>query len=544
MRKFFILDRNLLVEYIYENSTTLNGDDQIIIDHRLPNFKSFANDSASSNGNTIDRSLTVFNSDSNQWTPISELNPRLVIQEFPSPVPVTYDTIRIHLPISYAFEDVVGLAMTVSSLDRNNTPVYLSTWYYDKIEHNSPLIEEPFILSEKYWGKYFELKIPSIQEISAQRVNNGSNSIVQPGSLNARLSDVGLSTSSPIFISLSYIRRRRNIGQVLVYELGVTYDAVAPSGEQYLNLGVGINESTEGDWFVISGLLDNTIGGFSQFLSRREIEGLVDTLSYEISIIEGGTVTSRESRFLIENLDTPIEFRPIIKNTSTIAMIDVIMRLRNEADNSVIERRGSFTLSGSQLSKYGKSLSKIDLEGILSPIVYVNQSSNNQNIKIDGNLVMNSGTIYYPVLIERKNFVLKNRDIVSEGDTFYGIGAGNIVVYPFDNVFKVIIAEEIADNGAIQYYSVPTDAQPVMLFKSDTTIVELPLWTDSREIDLSNGSLVFKADAAATKAIHQIYYTGFPYFYIVLDTIGNTRSVLYSGRVILFESPEFRNRLS
>lgn len=545
--KYFLLDRNLLAEWVYEDATELVAEDQVIIEHKLPEWKSFANTDfkpgniPSATGNILSRQLTPFNLESNIWTPVDVNNPRLVVQTYPYPAPVKYDTLKIHLPISYNFEDVVGIALNVYTFNKDmNKEVHLSTWYYDKTVHNSPDIEEPFVMSEKYWGKYFQIRVPSVASISSDIVANGPTFLPREGSLNSRLDDSGLSQSAPIFITVTYIRRRRQVGNIFVYEMSSELEAATSQGEEYLDLGLLVEESSEGHWINISGVYNNQIAGFGNFLNMRLNSGAVDTVEYEINLIEAGTRTSSDKRYLDSEVGSVIEYRPIIKNTSTTAMIEVIMRLTNQVDNSVIERKGALTLTGSQISRYGRYMSRIDVSGALKPIVYVNKESGS-TMKIDGGLNLNATTKYFPILIERKSIVLKDRSSVVDGETFFAQGQGELVIYPYDNVFRLIVANQI-DSNTVQYFSVPPDSQPKLLFKSNDTLVELNLWTDSGEVDLANGSMVFRLNPEEVRRVSKIYYSGFPFFYIVLDT-GVSRSVLYSGNMILFESPEYRARI-
>jgi hypothetical protein len=70
-------------------------------------------------------------------------------------------------------------------------------------------------------------------------------------------------------------------------------------------------------------------------------------------------VTNKFDVLFVDNFATPYDYRPIIKNTSTIAAIDVELRIVSKVDNSVIVKQGSYLLNGELVNKYGFKCSTI-----------------------------------------------------------------------------------------------------------------------------------------------------------------------------------------
>jgi hypothetical protein len=59
------------------------------------------------------------------------------------------------------------------------------------------------------YGKYYEIKIPSIYYVSRQRIINNTSNITTPGTLNYTINNgLGLSINAPIQFELSYLNRK------------------------------------------------------------------------------------------------------------------------------------------------------------------------------------------------------------------------------------------------------------------------------------------------------------------------------------------------
>jgi acetamidase/formamidase len=71
-----------------------------------------------------------------------------------------------------------------------------------------------------------------------------------------------------------------------------------------------------------------------------------------------------------DNFNETIEYRPIIKYSTTTAIIDVEMRLIDAVDDSYIIRRASYGMLQDEVSKYSLRLMKINLSNAAKPKIY------------------------------------------------------------------------------------------------------------------------------------------------------------------------------
>src|SRR5690606_31491447 len=87
----------------------------------------------------------------------------------------------------------------------------------------------------------------------------------------------------------------------------------------------------------------------------------------------------------------------------------------------------------------------------------------------------------YPVLYNMSNIAIKNISTDSGiiGNDIIGNGKLEIVLKPFDNIFKFNIMD-IKTENSYEEYSIPVDNTLVqMVFKNDTTTVNIPLYVES-----------------------------------------------------------------
>ena len=154
----------------------------------------------------------------------------------------------------------------------------------------------------------------------------------------------------------------------------------------------------------------------------------------------------------------------------------------------------------------------------LNPIV---SSASTQTVKVP-----------YPVMYDRFNVVAKNVTETVNDETFYGMGQLQILLYPTDNILRFVIAKTITSNG-YQPFVIPTGTPITLTFKSDTLNVDSALYTDTNQVDYSQGVLVFRVLQTQSQSIQTIYKAGFDQFYIIMQTNG-VNTVLYSGRFLLF----------
>jgi hypothetical protein len=272
--------------------------------------------------------------------------------------------------------------------------------------------------------------------------------------------------------------------------------------------------------------------------------------------IRGKTTTVTQH----ENFNETVEYRPIIKYSTTTAIIDVEMRLIDSVDDSYIIRRASYGMLQDEVSKYSLNLTKINLSNANKPKIYNIKSNidpslvgmSNSMGRITRPILSNrgvSGTVMgsnnkpiiqiervnvpFPVLVDKFNIVGKSDNSILNNDTFYGIGKMMITLYPFDNIVKFTIANGNSNNP--DFLNMTNYGDIKLTFKNDSSLFEFPLYTDSGSINLSIGQVAFKISQNKFIDIKKLYESGINLFYITSE-IQSTKSIIYSGLFKIYDS--------
>ena len=275
--------------------------------------------------------------------------------------------------------------------------------------------------------------------------------------------------------------------------------------------------------------------------------------------IRGKTTTVTQH----ENFNETIEYRPIIKYSTTTAIVDVEMRLIDAVDDSYIIRRASYGMLQDEVSKYALNLTKINLNNAHKPKIYniksnidpslvgmansmgrissvpanraasgrlanTNNNSNNKPI-----VQIETVKVPFPVLVDKFNIVGKSDNASFNNTIFYGTGKMLITLYPFDNIFSITIAN--GDANKPDFLNMTGYGDIKLVFKNDSKMYEFPLYTDSGTVNLSIGQLTFKVTQNKYADIKRLYESGVNVFYITSE-IQSVRSVVYSGLFKVFDN--------
>jgi hypothetical protein len=370
--KFLKVDKNVLIEYIYDDSNVLSESYDILVNSKNQ-LNSYMATDASATGNTVGNQLFKLDNVSNRFGKIdTSFYSFLQIKNYGISSPTKHDSVRVHLPINWTFGEYLGFYMRVFAYDIENQRTYdLSNFYFDMTDISQQYLmnftSPPLLFQEKLWGKNITIQIPALGAVSNQRVDNRP----KENSLNAILSDGnGFNTTTPIFIDFHFINSVQTINGVTTYLLSPKVSTSLPQTPEFESLGLMIEQSPNGDFFEIYGTYNGTIAGFKQFIDDSYYLGNRFYVQYNITMYEqnirGKTITT----VVTENFNETIEFRPIIKYSTTTAIIDVEMRLIDAVDDSYIIRRASYGMLQDEVSKYSLRLIKINLNKASKPKIY------------------------------------------------------------------------------------------------------------------------------------------------------------------------------
>lgn len=604
--KFVKLDKNVLLEYIYDDSNNLSESYDILVNNK-DKRNSYIATSTSITGNTQGNQLFRLDSVSNRY---GKVNPDyysfLQLKNYSATTPTRHDTIKIHLPINWTFGEYLGFHIKVYAFDVLNQKTYdISNFYFDMTDISQQYLmgfnAPPLLFQEKLWGKNITINIPSVNGIALQRVNN----LPKENSLNSNLtSGAGLNLNSPVFVDFHFLTSVQTINGVSTYLVSPQVTTSLPQSPEFQNLGLQIRNSPNGDYFEIFGTYNGSAAGFRQFIEDSYFEGSRYYVQYDITMFEQNIRGKTLTTIVTEDFSEAIDYRPIIKFSTTTAIIDVEMRLIDSVDDSYIIRRASYGMLQDEVSKYSLKLIKINLNKANKPKIYniknsvdpslvglsnsmgmlklkplpprpasqispqsagtiLGQSTNIQQVSQNlansttspintGGLVsnapsnissqspMNSVSIQtvevpFPVLIDRLNVIAKSENALFDSKTFYGNGKIQLLVYPFDNIFRFSVATGLATKP--EYFDLSGFSEIKFVIRNDKTEISSPLYIESQSIDLKRGELVFKLSQNKFVDIKKIYESGINVFYITGSAKGN-QSVIYTGLFKIFDTKQ------
>jgi hypothetical protein len=566
--KYLKLDKDILLEYIYDDNNLISNKYQILLDSRNRR-QSYISGEGSLTGNILDNQLVKIDDVTQKYAKVdTSYYSFLQLKDYSSGVPTKHDIIKIHLPINWTFGEYYGCYIRVYAFDVNNKITYdLSNFFFNStdLEQSDSLLNftsPPLFFQEKLWGKHITIHVPSLSALSSQLEDESP----KPNSINYNLTNnVGLSITSPIFIDFHFIRNIQTINNQKTYTLSAPLTVTIPQSPEFERLGLVIKSSNNGDFFEIYGTYNNTISGFNQFITESISTGHRYYVQYNITTYEqnirGKTITFTQH----DNFNETVEYRPIIKYSTTTAIIDVEMRLIDSVDDSYILRRASYGLLQDEVSKYSLNLTKINLVNANKPKIYNIKSSidaslvgisnsfgkitQTVNSSRSGRLnptssststLLNTQSIQiqevkvpFPILVDRYNIVCKSDNASFNNTTFYGIGKILVTLYPFDNIFTFRLANGLETSPNFLNMSSYGDIK--LSFKSDAKIYEFPLYTETDSIDLSTGLVCFKVPETNFKDIKKLYESGVNVFYIT-SQVENVKSMIYSGLYKIYDN--------
>jgi hypothetical protein len=524
----------------------------------------------------------------------------LQYKEFGAGIPVRHDTIKVHIPINWTFGEHLGFYIRVYTLDETNTnPFEISNFYFDMTNVSQQYLlnysAPPLLFQEKLWGKNIQIEIPAINELAAQKVNG----LPKNDSINSNLTNgIGLSITAPIFVDFYFIDGIQKINGITSYILASKVTTTIPQAPEFERLALMVQHSTEGDFFEIYGTYNDNIAEFKKFIDDSVKMGHRYYVQYNITTYEQNIRGKTTTVTVHDGFNETIEYRPIIKFSTTTAIIDVEMRLIDSVDDSYILRRASYGMLQDEVSKYSTNMLKINLVNASKPKVYNVKNAIDASLlgvtnamgrttKPRGRVTQASSGAGFNVGIA------VNKGDLGSGSGFgagvganggagfggagngngNGLGSGQVkietikVPYPVlidraniigksdnsifnNNVFygnakmqiKIypydnIIKFIIASGDPLKpdYLDMTGLGEIKMTFRNDNTTEEFTLLAESTDINLKLGQVVFKVPQSKVISIKKIYESGVNLFYIIASSQGNV-SVVYTGLFQIFDN--------
>lgn len=574
--KFIKPNKDILIEYVYDDGNNISEGYKIVQNLR-DNTLSYVGDLSTSTNNSPLNQLLQLDPVTNNYGLLNTTTYAFIqLRDYSSGFPNRHDTIKVHLPINYTFGEYLGFYLKVFTFDLNNSQTKtLSNFYFDLsnveqsslLSYNSPA----FLFQEKLWGKNVTIMVPSTYAISRQRVNDST----KPNSINAILTDgLGLSLTSPVFLDFHFINQKRIVNAVTTYNLTAKVSMSIPQAPDFENIGVKIQHASNGDYFEIFGTFNGDVNQFDNFIQNAVSLGNRYYATYTITLFEQNIRGKSFTITVNDNFNERIEYRPIIKFSTTTAIIDVEMNLIDAVDESSIYRKSSYGLLQDEVSKYSINLTKINITNALKPKIYnikspegagifgnknsrVKTSDGNQKIQTQNGISVATNQVTlepvrvnYAVLTNMFSVVAKSDNVTVGKDTFYGLGKLELLIQPFDNIIKLKIAKDISQlttatalrspsqvSASIEYMDMTNMGEIKFVAKNQQILFETTLLISSNEVDLVNGIVVFRIPASKIPDLRKISDSGYNLFYVTSTTDSGT-VVAYSGIYAIYDTPE------
>ena len=541
--RFIQVHQDALIEFIQDDQFYYEDDYSIVKDikNNTVSFSFSKNVNDITNYNKIPNQLYLIDTLINRFG-VVDPDVKTFLQEtkYINNQPSKYDKIKIWFPIHYNFPSSTGLYLKAYTYDYTNKITYnLSNFYLDsknqadlnKIE-NEPT---PFRLNQKLWGKSITLYIPSIYTEALNRINNAPIA----GTINYNLTSGvnGLSTTSPIYFDFRFLSSKSTILGETTYITTPGLITNIPQAPEYNTLGVEISRATDGDYFLINGLYNGSIGEFETFMNSLEQSGRRSYVLYSITEYEDNLPQDTKDIYVYQEFIKKLSHRPIFKFTNTVASLRVDMKLISAVDSSVITKSAELVLTGNEIAKYGKYVTPINITNAIKPKIYNSKPDQlvlpsadviNSHLKRKAQKKIEIRYVPYPVLIDVHNIVAQEITVTKNNTEFLGFGDLTITLTPFDNIVKFAIYTKDGDTN-VKPFEIPTANTLVnLVFKSSTSELRIPLYVESNEVDLSNGIVVFKITSKNNEVLKTLYKTS-KLFYITLTTNG-VETTLYDGK--------------
>jgi hypothetical protein len=154
------------------------------------------------------------------------------------------------------------------------------------------LASPPINFQEKLWGKYIELQLPSVYEVSAQRNNGAPIAGSLNSNINGGIGTIGLSQTSPIFVDFSFIELSETVLGTTTFILSQPYSASVPQTPDFQNVSVNVVESKNGDFFEINGMYNNSNEDFAAYIENLNTNGQRHYLVYTVTLFEENVPTN------------------------------------------------------------------------------------------------------------------------------------------------------------------------------------------------------------------------------------------------------------
>lgn len=527
------LHRDILLEYTYDDKLYSTEPYKILVDDRNKSRSYVAIDSSPSN-NYLSKQIFPIDLVKNTWGHVNPQQYSFLKTYDYTGGSYLYDRIKIYFPINYNFGEYQGFHLKGYIYDYPQKKLVNLTNYHYHRDSNSLVDEKPALFYEnRLWGNSISIDIPAPRFVSAMR----EEGLAEPGSLNEILTDgPGLSLVTPLILDFQFITSIKTVGKNTTLTLNNPFIIQIPQSPLLEELDLYIQNSPEGDFFEIFPRWKQSFSEFVNYINGSKYIGKVYQLEYVVTVFEQN-IKGKTINFLQEeNFDEKIEYRPILKYSTSLATIDVELRMVDVVTDELITRRAQYGLKPEQISKYSLNIKKTKIRGAFKAKIY--SKSNFESSQIDTGISKRSIKpteikVLTPSLVDNSNVQAFSKNALNINrprkiDNYFNPGELKLLLQPFDNIFKFILVKR--DGDSLKMLDLTGCKEIKLVFKSETKIIDFSLYPDSTN-DLSNGMCSFRVNQSKYIELKKLYQQDNSIFYITTTNEG-IQSVLYSGLYI------------
>jgi hypothetical protein len=420
---------------------------------------------------------------------------------------VWYDTIRLHLRTGYSFSGRGYDGFVFQTKVKRNSGVY--NYFNSTVYLNSSSFEiqnpQPFVLGDASYSKYIEIKVPSL----VHSFNSTLNKDFTESFFGIEGTQDSISQSSNYEIDFGLISRVVTLDGYDYIDIVEKNSLVLSREDEFVDIIANIEEANDGDYFKIYGTKDGSQAGFENYINNRlQTSGDDILVFHDIEVSEQLGLsyirTYLTSFVQTDQFDQALLFRPVILNSgiSSNFLIRHNMRIYNETDNTQIIKSASLIYN--KPKKYGKSMTKLNINSNLNPTVVYNTLPNT-SVNRELNQFVNSirpsvgETKYVPVPVNIYGVITASTNVnLSESDAnsieqLEYVRNGELLVTlskVSDNNIKFSIAQREGDD--LKFINLVGAENMVLIIKSGNIEQRISHNPGFPDVDMSNGEVFFK----------------------------------------------------
>jgi len=185
---------------------------------------------------------------------------------------IIYDTVRIHLIQGFSFNDYFsGINLDIKVKDKSGASISLLSAIYRKEDNFEIMNPNPFLYSGRQYSSYIEFKVPSLKYLIDSYIVKyiqGSNSDI----LSYKISNGnGFYRNTLIEITAGRFSQTTKQDNQLFNKRLTGESTSISSQDEFSDVGVFINESSEGDYIEFYGTYQGSI--FGDYMQRLNTSG-------------------------------------------------------------------------------------------------------------------------------------------------------------------------------------------------------------------------------------------------------------------------------